>query len=73
VEGRKDTRPPSEPPPPGALLDRPLAQMCEKARLLDLIRNFIIFDGGQKKVPRPHQYQGVKAAQERIAQAARAV
>lgn len=51
---------------PGALLDRPLAEMCEKSRLLDLIRNFIIFDGGIKKVPRPHQYAGVKAAQERI-------
>lgn len=50
----------------GALLDRPLAQICNKARLLDLIRNFIIFDAGQKKVPRPHQFFGVKAAQERI-------
>ena len=50
----------------GSLLDRPLAQMCEKSRLLDLIRNFIIFDAGQKKVPRVHQYFGVKAAQERI-------
>jgi type I restriction enzyme R subunit len=54
-------------PEPGALLDRPLAQLCNKARLLDLIRNFIIFDAGQKKIPRPHQYAGVKAAQERIA------
>ncbi|MBI2399181.1 MAG: type I restriction endonuclease subunit R [Xanthomonadales bacterium] len=50
----------------GALLDRPLAEICEKSRLLDLIRNFIIFDGGIKKVPRPHQFAGVKAAQERI-------
>ena len=54
-------------PAAGALLDRPLAQMCNKARLLDLIRNFIIFDAGHKKVPRPHQFFGVKAAQERIA------
>ena len=54
-------------PEAGALLDRPLAELCNKARLLDLIRNFIIFDAGQKKVPRPHQYAGVKAAQERIA------
>ena len=51
----------------GALLDRPLAQMCEKARLLELIRNFVIFDAGRKKVPRPHQFAAVKAAQERIA------
>ncbi len=50
----------------GELLDRPLAQMCNKQTLLDLIRNFIIFDAGQKKVPRPHQFDGIKAAQERI-------
>jgi type I restriction enzyme R subunit len=37
-----------------------------KVRLLDLIRNFILFDGGQKKVPRPHQFFGVKAAQARM-------
>jgi type I restriction enzyme R subunit len=54
-------------PAAGALLDRPLAQMCNKARLLDFMRNFIIFDAGQKKVPRPHQFFGMKAAQERIA------
>src|ERR1039458_1445385 len=40
--------------------------VCEKSRLLDLIRNFIIFDAGYKKVPHPHQFAGVKAAQERI-------
>ncbi len=50
----------------GEYLDKPLAQMCRKERLLDLIRNCIIYDGGQKKVPRPHQYFGFKAAQERI-------
>ncbi|MBM9519530.1 type I restriction endonuclease subunit R [Desulforhopalus vacuolatus] len=53
---------------PGTLLDKPLAQMCGKERLLDLIRNFIVYDAGQKKVPRPHQYFGVKAAQERVRQ-----
>ena len=52
----------------GNLLDKPLTQMCGKERLLDLIRNFIIYDAGRKKVPRPHQYFGVKAAQERIRQ-----
>lgn len=51
----------------GALLDRPLVQVLNKTRLLDLIRNFVIFDAGQKKVPRQHQFQGVKAAQERVA------
>ena len=55
-------------PSPGSLLDRPLGELCEKSRLLDLIRNFIIFDAGQKKVPRPHQFAGVKAAQERVRQ-----
>lgn len=54
-------------PAAGALLDRPLAQMCNQARLLDFLRNFIIFDAGHKKVPRPHQFFGMKAAQERIA------
>lgn len=53
---------------PGVLLDQPLAQLCRKDRLLDLMRNFIIFDAGQKKVPRPHQYFGIKAAQARVAQ-----
>ncbi|WP_259731390.1 MULTISPECIES: type I restriction endonuclease subunit R [Synechococcales] len=53
-------------PSPGALLDRPLAEMADKARLLDLIRHFILFDNGIKKVPRPHQFAAVKAAQERL-------
>lgn len=50
----------------GSLLDEPLEKMCERERLLDLIRNFIIFDAGRKKVPRLHQYEGIKSAQERI-------
>ncbi|WP_338413188.1 type I restriction endonuclease subunit R [uncultured Sphaerotilus sp.] len=54
-------------PSAGSLLDRPLTQLCNKARLLDLIRNFVVFDAGHKKVPRQHQFFGVKAAQERIA------
>ena len=53
---------------PGTLLDQPLAQICDKSRLLDLIYNFIIFDGGLKKVPRQHQFAGIKAAQTRIAE-----
>lgn len=64
VEWKDETGSPAT--EPGSLLDRPLAQMCGKERLLDLIRNCIIFDAGQKKVPRPHQYAGLKAAQERI-------
>lgn len=53
---------------PGSILDRPLAEMCSKERVLDLIRHFIIFDAGIKKVPRQHQFAGVKAAQERLKQ-----
>ncbi|MBJ6978995.1 HsdR family type I site-specific deoxyribonuclease [Luteimonas sp. MC1895] len=49
----------------GVLLDRPLAQLFDKTRLLDFLYNFVIFDGGIKKVPRQHQYAGIKAAQER--------
>lgn len=62
----KDETPPPANPEAGAHLDLPLEQMCGKERLLDLIRNFVIFDGGVKKVPRPHQFFAVKAAQERI-------
>ena len=61
----KDEKPANTEPVTGALLDRPLTQMCNKTRLLDLIRNFMVFDAGQKKVPRPHQFFGVKAAQAR--------
>lgn len=68
VEWKPAPLPEGAPVALGALLDRPLAEMCEKSRLLDLIRHFIIFDGGVKKVPRPHQFAGVKAAQERIRQ-----
>ena len=63
----KDEAPTGAVPDAGALIDRPLAQMCNKERLLDLLRNFMIFDAGQKKVPRPHQFFGVKAAQACIA------
>ena len=62
----KDEEPAAADSSPGVLLDRPLTQLCNKPRLLDLICNFIIFDAGHKKVPRPHQFFGVKAAQERI-------
>ncbi|MCX7468778.1 HsdR family type I site-specific deoxyribonuclease [Corynebacterium sp. P7374] len=47
-------------------LDRGVLQMCSKARLLELIHDFIVFDAGIKKGPRHNQYFGIKAAQERI-------
>jgi type I restriction enzyme, R subunit len=66
VEWKAAPLPVGSPVPAGALLDRPLAELCEKTRLLDLVRHFVIFDNGIKKVPRQHQYVGMKAAQERL-------
>ena len=62
----KDEDPPIDTPAEGALLDRPVTQMLRPDRLLDLIRNFVIFDAGQKKVPRQHQFKAVKLTQQRI-------
>jgi len=47
-------------------LDKYLLKMCEKSRLIELMRDFILFDGGIKKLPRVHQFFGIKAAQEHI-------
>lgn len=48
-------------------LDKYLLKMCAKARLIELMHDFILFDG-QKKLPRVHQYFGIKAAQEHVRQ-----
>ena len=45
-------------------LDKYLLKICAKARLIELMRDFVLFDGGVKKLPRVHQYFGVKAAQQ---------
>lgn len=47
-------------------LDKYLTKICNKNRLLEIIRDFVLFDGGMKKLPRYHQYFGIKAAQEHI-------
>ena len=47
-------------------LDKYLLKMCSKERLIELMYDFVLFDAGQKKLPRVHQYFGVKAAQEHI-------
>ena len=44
-------------------LDVALIQLCSKARFLELIHNFIVFDAGVKKLCRHNQYFGVRAAQ----------
>jgi len=48
----------------GYKLNKYLRKLCEKTRLLELIHDFVLFDGGWKKLPRPHQFFGIKAAQE---------
>ena len=47
-------------------VDKYLKKICNKVRFLDIIYNCILFDAGVKKLPRPHQYFGLKASQERI-------
>ena len=44
-------------------LDKYLLKMCEKNRLIELMHDFVLFDGGVKKLPRVHQYFGIRAAQ----------
>jgi type I restriction enzyme R subunit len=47
-------------------LDKYLLKMCRKDRLIELMHDFVLFDGGRKKLPRVHQYFGIKAAQEHV-------
>ncbi|MBR7799148.1 type I restriction endonuclease subunit R [Undibacterium fentianense] len=50
----------------GYKLDKYLAKICNKQRLIELMHDFVLFDGGVKKLPRVHQYFGIKAAQEHV-------
>lgn len=45
---------------------RELGQLCNKARLLELLHDFVVFDAGIKKICRHNQYFGVRAAQARV-------
>lgn len=47
-------------------LDKYLLKMCSKERLIEIIYDFVLFDAGIKKLPRAHQYFGIKAAQDHI-------
>ena len=49
-------------------LDKYLLKMCGKERLLELIHDCVLFDGGKKKLPRVHQYFALKAAQLHVQQ-----
>ena len=52
----------------GFKLDMYLLKLCRKDRLMELMHDFVLFDGGVKKLPRAHQYFGVKAAQAHVHQ-----
>lgn len=47
-------------------LDKYLLKICAEPRLTELIHDFVVFDGGLKKVPRVHQYFAVKAARQHV-------
>jgi len=47
-------------------LDKYLLKMCCKERLIELMHDFVLFDSGIKKLPRAHQYFGIKAAQRHV-------
>lgn len=47
-------------------IDKYLQKICNKERIIELMYDFVLFDGGQKKLPRYHQYFGIKAAQEHV-------
>lgn len=47
-------------------LDKYLKKMCSKQRLIELMHDYILYDAGVKKVPRVHQYLGIKKAQEYV-------
>ena len=48
------------------LLDKYLLKMCNKERFLEIIYDFVLFDGGVKKLPRVHQYFGIKESQKNV-------
>ncbi len=48
------------------LLDKNIIELLNKERLIEILHDFIVYDRGTKKICRPNQYFGVKAAQENI-------
>ncbi|RAU22673.1 restriction endonuclease subunit R [Paramagnetospirillum kuznetsovii] len=50
----------------GYKLDKYLRKMCRKDRLIEIMHDFVLFDGGVKKLPRVHQYFGIKEAQNHV-------
>jgi type I restriction enzyme R subunit len=58
----KDEMPSEEP----VLLRRELAQLLDRERFHEIVKNFLLFDAGVKKVCRPHQFFGIQAARSRV-------
>ena len=48
------------------VLDKHISLLCEKERFLEIIHDFVVFDKGVKKLCRPNQYFGIKAAQTNV-------
>jgi type I restriction enzyme R subunit len=48
------------------LLDKHIAQLCDKKRFLQLIHDFIVFDAGVKKTCRHNQFFGIQAAKKHV-------
>ncbi|AOY74697.1 type I restriction endonuclease subunit R [Clostridium formicaceticum] len=48
------------------ILDKHIIGLCHKERFLEIIHDFIVFDRGTKKLCRPNQYFGVRAATRRV-------
>ncbi|MEO1328740.1 MAG: type I restriction endonuclease, partial [Pseudomonadota bacterium] len=48
--------------------DRIIYALCRPARLLDLVRRFTVFDGGNRKIARHQQFFGIKSAVQRVRQ-----
>jgi type I restriction enzyme, R subunit len=47
-------------------LDKNIVEMLNKERFIELIHDFVVFDRGNKKLSRPNQYFGIKAAQDHV-------
>ena len=52
----------------GFKLDKYLLKLCAKRRIIELMHDFVLFDGGKKKLPRVHQYFGIQAARQHVKQ-----
>ncbi len=50
----------------GYRLDKNIIEIFNKERFLESVHDFVVFDGGWKKLGRPNQYFGVKSAQDFI-------